>query len=150
MKTKEHKESNGCEKYHCWRYALYKINFWTILKKLLQKNDFRRFPLFEIFAQIWYSQQNLRDTVHPGHLRLSSVLPSTFIFIEMIFSTIFYGCCPICPPPIIISISINIIMLPTIERIMIMYHNIMMMSHPFFQFSRTIVGDFEDTSFVEV
>ena len=51
MKTKEHKESNGCEKYYCWRYALYKINFWTILKKLLQKNDFRRFPLFEIFAQ---------------------------------------------------------------------------------------------------
>ena len=50
MKTKEHKESNGCEKYYCWRYALYKINFWTILKKLLQKNDFRRFPLFEIFA----------------------------------------------------------------------------------------------------
>ena len=55
MKTKEHKESNGCEKYYCWRYALYKINFWTILKKLLQKNDFRRFPLFEIFARmcIW-------------------------------------------------------------------------------------------------
>ena len=52
MKTKEHKESNGCEKYYCWRYALYKINFWTILKKLLQKNDFRRFPLFEIFAQM--------------------------------------------------------------------------------------------------
>ena len=52
VKTKEHKESNGCEKYYCWRYALYKINFWTILKKLLQKNDFRRFPLFEIFAQI--------------------------------------------------------------------------------------------------
>ena len=50
MKTKEHKESNGCEKYYCWRYGLYKINFWTILKKLLQKNDFRRFPLFEIFA----------------------------------------------------------------------------------------------------
>ena len=53
MKTKEHKESNGCEKYYCWRYGLYKINFWTILKKLLQKNDFRRFPLFEIFAQIY-------------------------------------------------------------------------------------------------
>ena len=52
MKTKEHKESNGCEKYYCWRYALYKINFWTILKKLLQKNDFRRFPLFEIFAHL--------------------------------------------------------------------------------------------------
>ena len=52
MKTKEHKESNGCEKYYCWRYALYKINFWTILKKLLQKNNFRRFPLFEIFALI--------------------------------------------------------------------------------------------------
>ena len=50
--TKEHKESNGCEKYYCWRYALYKINFWTILKKLLQKNDFCRFPLFEIFAHI--------------------------------------------------------------------------------------------------
>ena len=60
MKTKEHKESNGCEKYYCWRYALYKINFWTILKKLLQKNDFRRFPLFEIFAHV--SQQvNTKD-----------------------------------------------------------------------------------------
>ena len=90
-----------------------------------------------------------RDTVHSGHLR-SSVLASTFIIIEIIFSTIFSGCCPLYPPAIIISISINIIMFPTIERIMIMYHNIMMMSHPFFQFSRTIVGDFEDTSFVEV
>ena len=50
MKTKEHKESNSCEKYYRWRNALYKINFWTILKKLLQKNDFHRFPLFEIFA----------------------------------------------------------------------------------------------------
>ena len=69
------------------------------------------------------------------------------MIIDMIFATKF-SCDP---PAIIISISINIIiMFPTIERIMIMYHNIMMMSHPFFQFSRTIVGDFEDTSFVEV
>ena len=68
----------------------------------------------------------------------------------MIFSKIFSGFYPPKPPAIIISISININMFPTIERIMIMYHNIMMMSHPFFQFSRTIVGDFEDTSFVEV
>ena len=58
MKTKEHKESNGCEKYYCWRYALCKINFWTILKKLLQKNDFRRFPLFEIFALLLFSHTN--------------------------------------------------------------------------------------------
>ena len=56
MKTKEHIESNGCEKYCCWRYTLYKINFWTILKKLLQKNDFRRFPLFEIFAHMWQTK----------------------------------------------------------------------------------------------
>ena len=51
VKTKEHKESNSCEKYYFLIDAFYKINFWPILKKLPQKIDFRHFPLFEIIAQ---------------------------------------------------------------------------------------------------
>ena len=50
VKTKEHKESNSCEKYYFLIDAFYKINFWPILKKLSQKIDFRHFPLFEIIA----------------------------------------------------------------------------------------------------
>ena len=64
MKTKEHKESNSCKKYYRWRNALYKINFWTILKKLLQKNDFRRFPLFEIFAPYYFGWNSWRQRPH--------------------------------------------------------------------------------------
>ena len=52
MKTKEHKESNSCEKYHVSINAFYKINLRPILKKLLQKIDFCHFPLFEIFAHL--------------------------------------------------------------------------------------------------
>ena len=52
VKTKEHKESNSCDKYYFSINAFYKINLWPILKKLLQKLDFCCFPLFEIFAQI--------------------------------------------------------------------------------------------------
>ena len=37
-------------KYYCWRYALYKINFWTILKKLLQKKRFSSFSTFWNFC----------------------------------------------------------------------------------------------------
>ena len=51
VKTKEHKESNSCDKYHFSINAFYKINLWPILKKLLQKIDFHHFPLFEIIAQ---------------------------------------------------------------------------------------------------
>ena len=51
VKTNEHKQSNNCEKYYLSINALYKINLWPILKNLLQKIDFRHFPLFEIFAQ---------------------------------------------------------------------------------------------------
>ena len=46
------KKSNSCENYHLSINAFYKINLWQILKKLLQKIDFRHFPLFEIFAHI--------------------------------------------------------------------------------------------------
>ena len=42
VKTKEHKESNSCDKYHFSINAFYKINLWPILKKLLQKIDFRQ------------------------------------------------------------------------------------------------------------
>ena len=49
VKTREHTESNSCDKYHFSINAFYKINLWPILKKLLQKVDFRHFPL-EIFA----------------------------------------------------------------------------------------------------
>ena len=52
VKTKEHKESNSCEKYYFLIDAFYKINFWPILKKLSQKIDFRHFPLFEIIAHL--------------------------------------------------------------------------------------------------
>ena len=54
VKTKEHKETNSCEKYYFLIDAFYKINFWPILKKLSQKIDFRHFPLFEIIAQIQF------------------------------------------------------------------------------------------------
>ena len=50
VKTKEHKESNSCDKYYFSINAFYKINFWPILKKLSQKIDFGHFPLFEIIA----------------------------------------------------------------------------------------------------
>ena len=53
VKTKEHKESNSCEKYYFLIDAFYKINVWPILKKLLQKIDFHHFPLFEIFAHFY-------------------------------------------------------------------------------------------------
>ena len=53
VKTKEHKESNSCDKYHFSINAFYKINLWPILKKLLQKIDFHHFPLFEIIALIF-------------------------------------------------------------------------------------------------
>ena len=33
VKTKEHKQSNSCEKYYFLIDAFYKINFWPILKK---------------------------------------------------------------------------------------------------------------------
>ena len=49
-KTKEHEESNSCEKCYFSISAFYKINFWPILKKLSQKIDFLHFPHFEIFA----------------------------------------------------------------------------------------------------
>ena len=52
VKTKEHKESNSCDKYHFSINAFYKINLWPILKKLLQKIDFHHFPLFEIIARM--------------------------------------------------------------------------------------------------
>ena len=52
VKTKEHKESNSCEKYYFLIDAFYKINFWPILKKLSQKIDFRHFTLFEIFVHL--------------------------------------------------------------------------------------------------
>ena len=55
VKTKEHKESNSCEKYYFLIDAFYKINFWPILKKLSQKIDFRHFPLFEIIALLQIS-----------------------------------------------------------------------------------------------
>ena len=45
VKTKEHKESNSCEKYYFLIDAFYKINFWPILK-LLQKNRFSSFSTF--------------------------------------------------------------------------------------------------------
>ena len=53
VKTKEHKESNSCNKYLFSINAFYKINLWPILKKLLQKIDFHHFPLFEIIAQLY-------------------------------------------------------------------------------------------------
>ena len=56
VKTKENKESNSCEKYHFSINAFYKINLWPISKKLLQKLNFRHFPLFEIFAQMYLSK----------------------------------------------------------------------------------------------
>ena len=52
VKTKEHIESNSCEKYYFLIDAFYEINFWPNLKKLLQKIDFRPFPLFESFAHL--------------------------------------------------------------------------------------------------
>ena len=52
VKTKEHKESNSCEKCYFSISAFYKINFWPILKKLSQKIDFLHFPHFEIFALV--------------------------------------------------------------------------------------------------
>ena len=54
VKTKEHKESNSCEKCYFSISAFYKINFWPILKKLSQKIDFLHFPHFEIFAHLLY------------------------------------------------------------------------------------------------
>ena len=54
VKTKEHKESNSCEKCYFSISAFYKINFWPILKKLSQKIDFLHFPHFEIIAQIYF------------------------------------------------------------------------------------------------
>ena len=54
VKTKEHKESNSCDKYHFSINAFYKINLRPILKKLLQKIDVRHFPLFEIFAHLQF------------------------------------------------------------------------------------------------
>ena len=47
VKTKEHKESNSCDKYHFSINAFYKINLWPILKKLLQKIDFHHFPFLK-------------------------------------------------------------------------------------------------------
>ena len=85
MKTKEHKESNGCEKYYCWRYALYKINFWTILKKLLQKNDFRRFPLFEIFAHIYISPRN-----SCGEIFLNQIVYKRWSYGQIVALKMFY------------------------------------------------------------
>ena len=47
-KTKEHKESNSCEKYYFSLNAFYKT--WPILKKLSQNVGFLHLPLLEIFA----------------------------------------------------------------------------------------------------
>ena len=55
VKTKEHKESNSCEKCYFSISAFYKINFWPILKKLSQKIDFLHFPHFEIIAPLYNS-----------------------------------------------------------------------------------------------
>ena len=48
VKTKEHKESNSCDKYHFSINAFYKINLWPILKKLLQKTIFVIFHFLKL------------------------------------------------------------------------------------------------------
>ena len=79
VKTKEHKESNSCDKYHFSINAFYKINLWPILKKLLQKIDFHHFPLFEIIAHIliWYRVEtlaNLLQTLRQTWLNMKGVV----------------------------------------------------------------------------
>ena len=58
MKTKEHKESNGCEKYHCWRYGLYKINFWQFWRSYCKKTIF---VVFHFLKFLPYYRERVRE-----------------------------------------------------------------------------------------
>ena len=71
VKTKEHIESNSCEKYYFLINVFYKINFWPILKKLLQKNRFSSFSTFSNFCPIVKTEKICQSS---GIVFISSLL----------------------------------------------------------------------------